>query len=112
VRRSLKLALAGTLFVLFFNRFLLFAQTATTTPPSSSQATTPPPAEGNVTIEELKSPNAGTRAKGHFDPDTTRIDPGVFVDPKVITTLDATLKSTRSIRASCEAAKGLGILPG
>jgi HEAT repeat protein len=50
------------------------------------------------------------RAKGHFNPDTTRIDPGVSVDPKVITTLDATLKSTRSTRASCEAAKGLGIL--
>jgi HEAT repeat protein len=50
------------------------------------------------------------RAKGHFNPDTTRINPGVSVEPKVITTLDATLKSTRSNRASCEAAKGLGIL--
>jgi len=50
------------------------------------------------------------RAKGHFNPDTTRVDPGVYMDPKVIATLDATLKSTSSIRASCEAAKGLGIL--
>jgi len=50
------------------------------------------------------------RAKGHYNPDTTRIDPGVSVDPRVITTLEATVKSTRSTRASCEAAKGLGIL--
>jgi HEAT repeat protein len=50
------------------------------------------------------------RAKGHFNPDTARIDPGVSVDPKVITALDATLKGTRSNRASREAAKGLGIL--
>jgi HEAT repeat protein len=50
------------------------------------------------------------RAKGHFNPDTTRIDPGVSVEPKVITALDATLKGTRSNRASREAAKGLGIL--
>jgi HEAT repeat protein len=50
------------------------------------------------------------RAKGHFIPDTTRIDPGLSVEPKVITALEATLKGTRSNRASCEAAKGLGIL--
>jgi HEAT repeat protein len=50
------------------------------------------------------------RAKGHFSPDTTQIDPGVSVEPKVITALEATLKSTRSNRASREAAKGLGIL--
>jgi len=50
------------------------------------------------------------RAKGHFNSNTTRIDPGVYVDPKVVAALDAALKSTRSIRASCEAAKGLGIL--
>jgi len=50
------------------------------------------------------------RAKGHFNPDATRIDPGFYVDPKVIETLDSTLKSTSSIHASCEAAKGLGIL--
>ena len=50
------------------------------------------------------------RTKGHFISDTTRIDPGVSVEPKVITALDATLKSTGSTRASCEAAKGLGVL--
>jgi HEAT repeat protein len=202
MRRSAKLALASVLFLGIFNASLLLAQTASTTPPSSSQAATPAPAEGNVMIEELKSPNAGTRAKAarelgkardvsglpalaeavsdpsdkvrrevvlalaqmhqpevldalikatrdnneeisvlavqslvgyytgnvptpgftgflkknwqrakeHFNPDTTRIDPGVDVDPKVVAALDAALKSTRSIRASCEAAKGLGIL--
>jgi HEAT repeat protein len=50
------------------------------------------------------------RVKGHFNPDTTRIDPGLSVEPKVITALEVTLKSTRSNRASHEAAKGLGIL--
>jgi len=50
------------------------------------------------------------RAKEHFNPDTTRIDPGLSVEPKVVAALDATLKSTRSNRASREAAKGLGIL--
>lgn len=50
------------------------------------------------------------RAKGHFNPDNTRIDPGLSVQPKVITALDATLKDTRSNRTSREAAKGLGIL--
>jgi hypothetical protein len=60
MRRSPKLALASALFLVFFNASLLLAQTATPTPPSSSQAAA---AEGNVMIEELKSPNAGTRAK-------------------------------------------------
>ena len=50
------------------------------------------------------------RAQAHFTPDTTRIDPGLSVDPKVITALDATLNDTGSNRASREAAKGLGIL--
>ena len=50
------------------------------------------------------------RAKGHFTPDTMRINPGVFVEPKVIAALVATLKSARSIHASAEAAKGLGTL--
>jgi len=200
MRRSPKPALASILFLVFFNASLLLAQTATSTPASSSQAAAPAAAEGNVMIEELKSPNAGTRAKAarelgkaqdvsglpalaeavsdpsdkvrrevvlalaqmhqpevldalikatrdnneeisvlavqslvgyytgnvpspgfsgflkknwqrakeHFNPDTTRIDPGVYVDPKVVAALDAALKSTRSIRASCVAAKGLG----
>ena len=202
MRRSPKLALASVLFLVFFNASLLFGQTASTPPPSSSQTAAPAAAEGNVMIEELQSPNAGTRAKaarelgkaqdvsgipalveavsdpsdkvrrevvlalaqmhraavldalikatqdnneeisvlalqslvgyytgnvptpgftgflkknwqrakGHFDPDTTWIDPGVYVDPKVVAASDAALKSTRSIRVSCEAAKGLGIL--
>src|SRR5271157_1288049 len=63
MRRSPKVALANVLFLAFFNASLLLAQTATTTPPSSSQAAAPAPAEGNVMIEELKNPNAGTRAK-------------------------------------------------
>jgi hypothetical protein len=50
------------------------------------------------------------RAKGHFTVDNTRIDPGVVVDPKVITALDAALKDSSSAHASEEAAKGLGIL--
>jgi len=200
--RSLKLALVSALLPFVSAAFTLRAQTTTATPPSNSQTATPAAGEGNVMIEELKSPNAATRAKaarelgkaqdvsalpalaaaasdpsdkvrrevvlalaqmhqpevldalikatrdnseeisvlavqslvgyytgnvptagfsgflkknwqrakGHFNPDTTRIDPGVYVDPKVIATLDATLKSTSSIRASCEAAKGLGIL--
>jgi HEAT repeat protein len=50
------------------------------------------------------------RAQPHSTPDTTRINPGLSVDPAVITALDATMKDTRSNRASREAAKGLGIL--
>jgi HEAT repeat protein len=50
------------------------------------------------------------RAAGHFQPDDTHIDPGVSVDPSVVTTLIATMKDTRSNEASREAAKGLGIL--
>src|SRR5271157_249957 len=40
------------------------------------------------------------RAQAHFTPDTTRIAPGLSVEPNVITALDATLKDTRSARAS------------
>jgi HEAT repeat protein len=50
------------------------------------------------------------RAKGHFTVDNTRIDPGLPVEPKVISALDETLKNTSSARASQEAAKALGIL--
>ena len=50
------------------------------------------------------------RAAGHFQPDDTKIDPGVAVDPTVISTLIAVLKDTRSNSASRDAAKGLGIL--
>jgi HEAT repeat protein len=50
------------------------------------------------------------RVRGHFEADSTRIDPSVTVDPQVITTLIATLNDTRSNDASREAAKALGIL--
>ena len=202
MRRSVILAWVFMLSLVLFEAFLLYGQTATNPRASSSQTTPPSASQGNVMIDELKSPNAGTRAKaarelgkvqdvsaihaliealsdpsdkvrrevvlalaqfhqaetldaliratqdrneeicvlavqslvgyytgnvpspgfagfvkknwqrakGHFNPDTTRIDPGVLVEPKVIAALDATLKSTRSTRASCEAAKGLGIL--
>jgi HEAT repeat protein len=50
------------------------------------------------------------RATTHFQPDDTRIDSGITVDPTVITTLIAAMKDTRSNEASREAAKGLGIL--
>ena len=50
------------------------------------------------------------RATSHFQPDDTKIDPGIAVDPTVITTLIAAMKDTRSNEASREAAKGLGIL--
>ncbi len=50
------------------------------------------------------------RAAGHFQPDDTRIDPGINVDPTVVTTLIATMQDTRSNAASREASKGLGIL--
>ncbi len=50
------------------------------------------------------------RAAGHFQPDDTRINPGITVDPTVITTLITAMKDTRSNETSREAAKGLGIL--
>jgi len=50
------------------------------------------------------------RAQPRSTPEVTRIDPGLAVDPNVVTALDATLKDTRSNHASREAAKGLGIL--
>jgi len=50
------------------------------------------------------------RAAGHFQADDSRIDPGITVDPTVITALIAAMKDTRSNAASRESAKGLGIL--
>lgn len=47
---------------------------------------------------------------GRFESDDTRIDPGVQVDPKVITALEAAMADERSIEAARQAAKGLGIL--
>jgi HEAT repeat protein len=50
------------------------------------------------------------RAASHFQPDDTKIDPGIAVDPTVVTTLTGVMKDTRSNEASREAAKALGIL--
>jgi HEAT repeat protein len=50
------------------------------------------------------------RAKGHFTVDNTRIDPGLPVEPQVVSALDEALRNTASARASQEAAKSLGIL--
>jgi HEAT repeat protein len=50
------------------------------------------------------------RATTHFQPDDSRIDPGVAVDPGVISTLVEVMKSTGASAASRAAARGLGIL--
>jgi len=50
------------------------------------------------------------RATSHFQADDSKIDPGVNVDPSVVTTLVGVMKDTRSNAASREATKGLGIL--
>ena len=50
------------------------------------------------------------RAASHFQSDDSRIDPGVAVDPTVISTLIEVMKNTRSSADSREATKGLGIL--
>ena len=50
------------------------------------------------------------RAASHFQSDDSRIDPGVAVDPSVVTTLIGVMKNSRSNADSREAAKGLGIL--
>ncbi|MGH9407752.1 MAG: HEAT repeat domain-containing protein [Terriglobia bacterium] len=42
--------------------------------------------------------------------DTTRVSPGIRVDPRSISALEAALEDTRSIQASRDAARGLGIL--
>lgn len=50
-------------------------------------------------------------AKSIFsDEDTARIDPGVRVEPKVITALEAAMQDAGSIQAAREAARGLGVL--
>ena len=50
------------------------------------------------------------RAKSKFSGGDTRIDPGVRVNPSVITALIAAMQDTRSIDPAREAARGLGIL--
>jgi HEAT repeat protein len=49
-------------------------------------------------------------AKGRFVEENIRIDPGVRVEPKVISALTAALNDTQAIEASREAADALGIL--
>jgi HEAT repeat protein len=49
-------------------------------------------------------------AKGRFVEENIRIDPGVRVDPEVVSALVAALNDYRFIEASREAADGLGIL--
>ncbi len=50
------------------------------------------------------------RTVSHFSGDDTKVDPGITIDPTVITTLIAAMKDTRSNSVSREAAKALGIL--
>jgi HEAT repeat protein len=50
------------------------------------------------------------RAKHAFAQDNTQIDPGVYVDPKVVNALIDSLKDQRSVEVEQEAARGLGIL--
>ncbi len=66
-----------------------------------------------------QSPNVGLtgflkknyeRAKSRYGPDNTQIDPGVAVEPKVISALRTVMMDTRSMQSAREAAKGLGIL--
>jgi len=49
-------------------------------------------------------------AKSAFSSDDARVDPGVRIEPKVVSALVADLGDTNSIRAARESAKGLGIL--
>jgi HEAT repeat protein len=50
------------------------------------------------------------RAKGRFVEENVRIDPGVKVEPKVVSALIETMNDTRAIEVSRKAANGLGIL--
>lgn len=65
-----------------------------------------PPSTGFTAIAK----GSWERATAHFEADDTRIDPGISVDPKVISALVAALRSVTSNRVAQEAAKGLGIL--
>jgi HEAT repeat protein len=49
-------------------------------------------------------------AASHFETDDTRIDPGVNVDPSVVTTLVGIMKTSRANGEARQATKGLGIL--
>lgn len=54
--------------------------------------------------------NTWTKAKGHFTQDDLKIDPGVQVDPKVVTALVEALNNTDAVEPSRRAARGLGVL--
>jgi len=54
--------------------------------------------------------NTWKRAKGRFVKEELKIDPGVNVEPKVITALVATMNDTEAIEPARRAAGGLGIL--
>lgn len=49
-------------------------------------------------------------AHNWFETDVTRISPGMYVDPKVVTALESVMEDTRSIQAARKAAWGLGVL--
>ncbi|MGH9397014.1 MAG: HEAT repeat domain-containing protein [Terriglobia bacterium] len=49
-------------------------------------------------------------AKGWFQTNTTRISPGMRLDPRAVSALVAAMNDTRSIQAARDAALGLGIL--
>lgn len=53
---------------------------------------------------------AWRNAKNRFVEENVHIDPGVKVDPKVVSALTAAMKDTESIKAARQAADGLGIL--
>ena len=50
------------------------------------------------------------KARGHFVRDDIKIDPGIHVEPKVVSALVTALNSTEAIEPARRAAKGLGIL--
>jgi HEAT repeat protein len=50
------------------------------------------------------------RAKSRFSPDTTQVDPGIALDPKVVNALREGLADTASARIERESARGLGVL--
>ncbi len=49
-------------------------------------------------------------AKGWFQTNTTRVNPGTHLDPRAVSALVAAMNDTRSIQAARDAALGLGIL--
>jgi HEAT repeat protein len=50
------------------------------------------------------------RAKSRFTPDTTEVDPGIALDPKVVDAIRSGLADPNSARVAKESARGLGVL--